>query len=115
MDTFLKDQPRPQYVPSEDTTAVNLEHVLPINPSADWNLSADVAAAYYRQLGNLVLLSSRDNVAVANKTFTEKKPVVAASPFNLTKEIATYDQWGPVAIDGQQQRMAALAAKVWPI
>jgi hypothetical protein len=115
IDLYLKGEPKPQLLPSEDTTALNLEHVLPVTPSANWDISADVAAAYYRRLGNMALLGAADNVRLGNKPFTEKKKTYKGSPFILTDELSGFKKWGPEEISKHQQRMAEVAPKIWSI
>ena len=115
IDLYLKEERRPQFVPNEDTLAVNLEHVLPVTPSAKWKVSQDEAAAYYKRLGNLALIGTTDNVKLSNGTFDEKRIIYKASSFTLTKELGKYRTWGPEQIEHQQERMAGFAPRVWPI
>lgn len=115
LDMHLKGEKKPQFVPSEDTTALNLEHVLPITPSAEWPIEPEVSAAYYRRLGNMALLGAADNVKLGNKSFREKRKVLKASPFVLTEDIGDCAKWGPEAIERHQLKMAEIAPKVWPV
>jgi Protein of unknown function (DUF1524) len=115
IDLFLKDDPRPQFVPNDDTTAVNIEHILPVNPNDEWQITPDVAASYHRRLGNMVLLGAKDNVKIGNKTFKEKQQVFKDSPYNLTVEVSKYTSWGIDEIKAHQLKMAELAPKVWPL
>lgn len=115
IDLYLAQEPHPQFLPNEDTLSVNAEHVLPVTPGSDWNISPDIIASYSKRLGNIVLLSAPDNVKVGNKNFTEKKRVYKISPFKTTQWVADYKQWGPEEINQRQKRLAELAPKVWPI
>lgn len=115
IELFLRDEKQPQLLPNDDTSSVNLEHILPVTPSADWDISEDVASAYYRRLGNMVLLNARDNVDLGNRTFLEKKAILKASPFVSTSEVARQRGWGPKQIDGRQLTLANYAPEVWPI
>jgi uncharacterized protein DUF1524 len=104
-----------QLLPNDDTAAVNLEHILPVNPASDWNISEEVAAVYHKRLGNMVLLSAKQNVEIGNAGYDKNRPVLAASPFLLTVEAAQSETWGATQIDVRQARMAELAPKVWPL
>jgi Protein of unknown function (DUF1524) len=63
----------------------------------------------------MTLLHAGDNVGAANNTFAEKKPVYADSPLEITKMLATYDEWRPSQIDDRQSKLAELAVRVWPL
>jgi hypothetical protein len=115
LELYMKDEKKPQLVPTEDTTAVNLEHVLPVTPSDDWDISVDLAAAYYRRIGNMVLLNAKENVEIGNSTFADKKAVLKRSPFILTSDVAKAREWGPKQIEIRQASLAELAPEVWPI
>jgi hypothetical protein len=115
MELYVKDERHPQLLPNEDTAAVNLEHILPVTPSTDWDIEPDVASAFYKRIGNMALLNSRQNVDLGNKSFLQKKATLKASPFVLTSEIAKQRTWGPIQIEKRQAELAEYAVKVWPI
>jgi len=115
IDLYLAQDPHPQFVPNEDTLAVNAEHILPVTPSADWDIAPDIVASYSKRLGNIVLMKAPDNVKMGNKSFTEKKKVYKASPFRTTQWVSEYKKWGVEEINHRQKRLAELAPKVWPI
>jgi hypothetical protein len=106
----------PQDVPNDDETKVNLEHVLPESPSAEWKLDPDQMEAYYRRIGNLALVQRTPNEDMGNSGFkSTKRGVLAASEFRLTAEIGAQKQWGPREIEDRQRSLAALAVKTWPL
>lgn len=115
LELHVKEERRPQVVPSEDTLAVNLEHVLPVNPSNEWRIEPEIAEAYYRRLGNMVLLNAQKNVEIGNAGFEDKKNAFKKSPFVLTSQVARYSSWGPDQINRRQAQLAAYATDVWPI
>jgi hypothetical protein len=115
LELYMKDEKKPQLVPTEDTTAVNLEHVLPVTPDKDWKVSPDLAAAFYRRIGNMVLLNAKENTEIANKSFADKKPILKRSPFILTADVAKSKEWGSHQIEARQKYLAELAPAVWPI
>jgi Protein of unknown function (DUF1524) len=44
-------------VANEDYEATNLEHIIPMKPGPNWQLSADEAVSVQNLIGNLTLLS----------------------------------------------------------
>lgn len=115
IDLYQKGEPHPQLLVNEDPDAVNIEHILPINPSDGWKIPRDVAEAYHKKLGNMVLLSSPDNVKIGNKVFDEKKKVYKESLIISTRWVSDYTDWGTEQIKERQEKLAELAPLVWPI
>jgi uncharacterized protein with ParB-like and HNH nuclease domain len=105
----------PELIPNADTSAVNLEHVLPKTPDETWNIDQDTHRAYVKRLGNLAIMSAKLNSEVGNSSFESKKDLYKKSNFALTKSIADYDTWSPNAINERQRELADLAVKTWKI
>ena len=99
----------------EDTTTYNLEHVMPLNPSAAWNLSDETIQAYSKRLGNMTLLDPTINGDLANKTFDEKTGIYKTSPLLITQEIAGFSKWTSDEIEERQAALADDALKIWTI
>ena len=115
LELYVKDEKHPQFLPNDDTAAVNLEHILPVTPDKDWGVTEEVAAAYHRRIGNMVLLNAKQNVDLGNKPFAEKRDVYKKSPFILTSEVGKAKKWGPDQIEKRQDQLSKLAPTVWPI
>lgn len=107
--------PDPQLLINEDPHAVNLEHVLPLNPSPEWEIDKETAATFYKRIGNMVLLGSKDNVALGNGTFDTKRPVLQQSPFTTTQDVGGRLDWNAEEIKSRQAELAKLAPLVWPL
>jgi len=102
--------------PSESVDDVSLEHILPKTLSADWDkFDEESHRAYFRRLGNLVILVSTDNSEIGNESFAEKKKVLKASNFKTTSRVANQADWTAEAIKERQERLAELAVKTWPL
>lgn len=111
-----KADPQPELVPNEEEEDINLEHVLPENPGANWaQVDPDVATAYYNRIGNLVLLKAKKNSTIGNASFAEKKPVLASSAFILTAEVGKQRGWDKTKIQERQKRLSKLAVETWPL
>jgi hypothetical protein len=109
--------------PVRDTSLLTLEHILPKNLEAKsgWShFSDDERRTYRARLGNLCLLENKDNGAIGDKPFKDKRPVVAKSQnILLTKDVIDHTDsksvWTAQDIDARQVRLADLAIDRWPI
>lgn len=111
-----KEEPAPWYIPNDDREAINLEHVLPKNPEANWPaFDEETTGQYSTRLGNLVLLKASQNSDLKSGAFAQKKKAYADSPYALTRHVATVDQWTPKEIDERQKTLAEMAVKTWPL
>lgn len=115
LETQNQGMPDPELMPNDDSSVVNLEHVLPENPDpTGWpNVKQEVAEANWRRIGNMVLLQAKKNSLMGNSPYSEKRPVLEASTFALTREAGAESSWGPAEIERRQNKLAALAVKTW--
>jgi uncharacterized protein with ParB-like and HNH nuclease domain len=111
-----RGESQPSFVPNENYEDVNLEHVLPENPSNNWKpIDLELAKSFYNRLGNLALLHARTNSKIGNQSFTDKKDALRESEFKLTAIIGEQSRWGTKEIEERQVRLANLAVKTWPL
>jgi hypothetical protein len=116
LEMSAKDEAEPWFMPMNDRSIINLEHVLPQRPEENWpQFSDEEAKVYANRLGNLALMRARENADLKSLSFADKKVVFAQSPYILTSQIAELDDWTPVAIAARQRTLAGLALKTWPI
>ena len=116
LETAAKNEAEPWFIPTDDGTVINLEHVLPKQPEGNWTQFNDEEVRLYgRRLGNLALMRASDNSTVRSAAFEEKKALYAHSPYVLTSEIASYQQWTVQAIAERQAHLAQLALQAWPV
>ena len=105
----------PEWIPNEDVV-INLEHVLPEHPDSSWaSFDNSLAPAYFKRLGNMVLLQASINDSIGNKSFSTKTSAFQKSNFALTKEVAKNTVWEPAKIDERQKKLARLAVGTWPL
>ncbi|HEY6767273.1 MAG TPA: HNH endonuclease family protein [Candidatus Sulfotelmatobacter sp.] len=106
----------PELVPNANEAEVNLEHVLPQNPSSGtWAaFDEDARSAFTHRLGNLALMKVSDNTQSGTEEFSDKKQRYAKSNFVLTKMIADYTDWTSKEIEDRQRQLATLALAAWP-
>lgn len=110
----------PEKVINADESDINLEHVLPVNPSSNWgNLTAEEANVYYSKIGNLALLRKTSNSNIGNSKPSDKQPVLSQSEILLTKmigeEIKSSGTWGIKEIKARQNELAKLAINAWSL
>jgi hypothetical protein len=107
---------------NDDPKKVNLEHVLPRNPSNDWqetidSIGADFLPEFTYRLGNLALVSTTGNRGIGSKSFTKKKEQLYSreSGITFTHSLASYSTWLKEDIEDRQRKLAEVAVKVWKI
>jgi hypothetical protein len=116
IEKHLEGKKDPELILNEDAQQVNLEHILPQNPSkGTWEaFSADEAAAYAYRLGNMTLLRRSENQKLGNGEWPEKRAVLQQSQLKLNKQLIDNDAWEKETIEDRQQALANLALQVWP-
>ncbi len=109
--------PNPETLPNKDVKALNLEHILPENPDANWpSIDPDTASAFYKRIGNMVLLQADKNSMAGNSSYEDKKPFLSSSAILLTSDVPKeYPTWDPGSIRHRQAKLAKLALKTWPL
>ena len=67
------------------------------------------------RVGNLTLLGDSDNFARRqfNANFDAKREVFGESPFLITRDLASIEQWTPDQIVSRSVSLAKTAARVW--
>ena len=107
---------QPELVPNEEEEEINLEHVLPDQPEANWpEIDPELAAAYSNRIGNMVLLQAKKNSTIGNASFADKRKVLAASTYLLTAEVGDCPTWTVMEIQKRQKRLAEYAVETWPL
>lgn len=77
---------------------VTIEHILPRNPHGckAWLTlfrTPDGCKAHHQKLGNVVLLSGRDNQRAGTLSWEEKREILKGSPFLLAQDAAKEAEW----------------------
>jgi hypothetical protein len=116
MEMTAKNEPEPWFMPTDDRSVINLEHVLPKKPEGNWpQFTEDDVEFYCTRLGNLALMRATENSDIRSAPFADKKQLFAASPYLLTSQIAGLDDWTPASIGDRQRQLAAIAVSTWPV
>jgi hypothetical protein len=100
-----------------DTDPGTVEHILPANPSAAWELSfsPDSWDRSVHRLGNLTWLEPALNRLVGNADFAAKIDAYRRSGYHLSSSLPDLigDEWTPARLDARQARMAQRAVHLW--
>lgn len=100
-----------------DSDTLSVEHVLPQNPGPEWGpmTETEVEALTYR-LGNMTLLSTRDNSRVGASDWHTKRAILQNSEFEISRRLAEENvEWNAERIASRQVWMAKQAAAIWRI
>jgi hypothetical protein len=89
---------------------VTIEHILPRNPDGckAWLATfrnAEACKAHHQKLGNVVLLSGRDNQKAGTLSWDEKRDILSRSPFLLAQDAATESAWTAQVIARRTERL----------
>ncbi|BBT82634.1 hypothetical protein WP8S18E11_43000 [Aeromonas veronii] len=105
--------------------AVSLEHVLPQNPpdGSDWIKwfpDEDERDCWTHRLANLVPLDRNKNSSASNYDFSKKKDAYfrgkgKASPFVLTQEVRSENEWTPNLLAERQKRLMGELKNHWKL
>jgi hypothetical protein len=116
LEMTAKGEPDPYFLPNDDVRAINLEHVLPQKPEGNWpQFSPEQVDAFNRRLGNMALMQAKTNSDFKSAPFAEKKATYAASPYELTRQLAGAADWTTAEITRRQRTMADMALATWPL
>ncbi|PKH88915.1 DUF262 domain-containing protein [Colwellia sp. Bg11-28] len=94
----------------------SLEHVLPENPSEEWNenFPKDIEESFIYRLGNFTLLEPDKNRIIGNKGFVHKSEVYKTSRYELTKRFG-YQKWDQNNLNARQKYLAKQAKAIWSL
>jgi len=100
-----------------ETDTGSIEHILPENPSSEWNgfFSPDRQGDFVYRLGNLTLLESSLNRSIQNDLLLHKRAAYEQSAYRLTQDLSASapEDWTPAAIEKRQNQMANRATHIW--
>lgn len=115
IESFRRGESNPEYGGVDDTIKYNLEHIMPESNSQGWGIAEEVAAAYHRRLGNMVLLNPSQNTSLGNGLYDAKKKILKESTLLTTQEAANYPRWLPDEITQRQQELAGSVSQIWSL
>ena len=97
---------------------VNVEHILPQNPSDSYwgpRFNELERGKWTNRLGNLVLLDGRKNYRASNRPFPEKyeQYFQKKSDFAITNELDRYDKWTPTLVEKRHEELKNECLAIW--
>ena len=100
--------------------ACTVEHILPQSPLhregwTGFSREGGDLGEWVQQIGNLTLLAEGDRYSSVefNRGFAAKRSVFERSIFDVTRDVAQYDDWTPRAISARSRQLAIVASLVW--
>jgi hypothetical protein len=103
-----------------DPRLVSCEHILPRSAwRTPWNRifrnskGGYIGRDYVDRLGNLAILTHRDNCDADTKLFEVKRKILKASGFPLSKDVAKQKAWTPKVVEARTARLAEMLIKHW--
>jgi len=121
IEAYLREgEGEPELQPVKDTDVINLEHILPQEPSTNWpHIKEETAAAFTNRIGNLTIMKSKVNKDFGNEPFQVKRAELIKSQLLLNKYISettsVTSKWTPEDIENRQKKLAEMAVKTWPL
>lgn len=107
----------------QDTQLLNtrfstVEHILPISREhwGGWTgFTNEDKENWAHRIGNMTLMGPADNKPGRkfNGNFATKRDIYRGSGVVLTRDLSTYTDWTPTAIEERQRHMAEKAVSVW--
>ncbi len=102
---------------SWETDPGSIEHVLPQNPSDQWDalIPQDRQDEFVYRIGNMTLLEAGINRELGNAAYSTKRDAYAGSSYELTKAIANQapEEWTIPYINERQKALAQRAVHLW--
>lgn len=101
---------------SDDSIQVNLEHILPQNPSKNsfWveNYTEEEREKYTYMLGNMTLILGTRNSSLGNRDFQDKKEKLIESDIPQNKELGEVKEWTKEIIEKRTEKLTKLMLKI---
>lgn len=106
----------PELIVNLNPDSVNLEHILPENPENNYpDFTEEQHAAYYKRIGNLTLMKTKENNNFKSSKFSDKKKKYKESELWITQSLALIEEWNIEAINNRQAQLAELAIQTWSL
>ena len=112
---------------AERVTAKNdklsIDHILPQKWHADTEWEAMLGGSdemiafvkvYVDTIGNLTMMSSRNNSKKSNRSFNKAKELLAKSGMIMNNELAKENEWNIEKIKSRSQKIAEKVCQIWP-
>lgn len=100
-----------------DADPGTVEHILPENPSASWEVSfpRELWERSIDRLGNLTWLEPALNRQVGNADFASKRDAYRGSRYSTSRRLPDEvgEEWTPARMDARQEHMARRAVHLW--
>ncbi len=105
-------------------SSFQIEHIAPRKSFSDntyttwrsnFNHNSDKFDQYKNRLGNITMLSEKDNSEAGADPFNEKKSLYSNSDFSITKRVCKYNNWTYKEINERSKDLAELVIDTWTV
>jgi uncharacterized protein with ParB-like and HNH nuclease domain len=102
--------------PYSGTGEATIEHILPQNVTKYWkDIFEDDSNESIDKLGNVILLSEKENKECGASDFDIKKDIYSKSDFYIAKKISEYEKWDREQLSAHQKWLSEQAVETWKI
>lgn len=116
IENHKRGKQHPELLVNLNPDSVNLEHVLPQNPEGNYPTFTDEQhSAYYKRIGNLTLMKTKENNDFKSSKFSDKKTKYAESELWITNSLSSLSEWNINEINNRQVELAELAIETWSL
>lgn len=106
----------PELLVNTNPDAINLEHILPQNPESNYpEFSEEQHASFYKRIGNLTLMKTKENNDFKSSKFDDKKIKFKESELWITKSLGELSKWDVEEIEKRQLELADLSVETWSL
>ncbi len=116
IENYKRGEQYPELIVNLNPDSVNLEHILPQNPEGNYpNFTDEQHASYYKRIGNLTLMKTKENNEFKSSKFSDKKNKYAESELWITNSLAEKTDWDIDMINKRQEDLSELAVETWTL
>ena len=116
IENYKRDNNNPELLVNLNPDSVNLEHILPQNPEDNYpEFTEEQHASYYKKIGNLTLMKTKENNDFNSSKFADKKLKFKESELRITNSLAKLPKWDVEEIENRQNELAELAIETWSL
>jgi uncharacterized protein with ParB-like and HNH nuclease domain len=116
IENYKRGKQHPELLVNLNPDSVNLEHILPQNPEGNYpTFTEEQHSSYYKRIGNLTLMKTKENNEFKSSKFSDKKKKYAESELWITNSLSSLTEWTINEITNRQSELAKLAVETWSL
>lgn len=97
---------------------ITIEHIMPQTLTPIWRRDLgkrydEIHMEYKHTIGNLTLTAYNGNLS--NKSFNDKKEILANSNISIGRNISSYGEWNQISINDRANKLFDIASEIWSL